>query len=186
MCLRWKSRRDCDCDAHYVTARAVEQAVLDKVAEDILQPEHLLRILTDAQPDEETQQGLEREGRRLEARLADTEAVLARLLDALERSGYSPSLEARLGQRERERAELNAVRRSLEETETEVPIDVVADFCYHAREVLDTGNVEDVRALLRTFIVRIEVEDHWGQIMYPIDTAVASARSCALPSETVA
>jgi hypothetical protein len=26
--------------------------------------------------------------------------------------------------------------------------------------------VEDVRALLRTFIVRIEVEDHWGRIIY--------------------
>jgi hypothetical protein len=62
--------------------------------------------------------------------------------------------------------ELNAVCRSLDETETEVPFDVVADFCYHAREVLDTGNVEDVRALLRTFIVRIEVEDHWARIIY--------------------
>ena len=51
--------------------------------------------------------------------------------------------------------------RSLDETET-----VVADSCYHAREVLDTGNVEDVHALLRTFIVRIAVEDHWGRIIY--------------------
>ena len=113
---------------------------------------------------------LEREGRRLEARLTDTEAVLARLLDAVERSGYSPSLEARLGQRERERTELetelSAVRRRLDQTETEVPLDVVEDFCYHGREVLETGNVEDVRALLRTFIVRIEIEDHRGRIIY--------------------
>ena len=72
--------------------------------------------------------------------------------------------------RERERAELEtelaAVRRSLDQTETDVPIDVVEDFCYHALEVLDTGDVEDVRALLRTFIVRIEVEQHRGRIVY--------------------
>jgi len=170
VCLRWKSRRDCDGDLHYVTANALEAAVLDKLVEEVLRPEHLLRVLKDAQPDEETRQSLERERRRLEAKITDTETAIHRLLDAVERSGYSASLEERLGQRERERAELQtelkAVCRSLDETETEVPFDVVADFCYHAREVLDTGNVEDVRALLRTFIVRIEVEDHWGRIIY--------------------
>ena len=96
--------------------------------------------------------------------------IINRLLDAVERSGYSASLEERLGQRERERAEskteLSAVRRSLEQTETEVPVDVVEDFCYHVREVLQTGKVEDVRALLRTFVIRIEVEDHRGRIIY--------------------
>jgi hypothetical protein len=170
VCLRWKSRRDCDGDVHYVTANALEAAVLDKLVEEILRPERLLRVLKDAQPDEETRQSLERERHRLEARIADTETVIQRLLDAVERSGYSPSLEARLGQREQERTELetelSAARRRLAQTETEVPLDLVEDFCYHAREVLDTGNVEDVRALLRTFIVRIEVEDHWGRIIY--------------------
>jgi len=117
VCLRWKSRRDCDCDMHYVNAQAIEGAVLDKVVEDILRPEHLLRILKDAQPDDAARQELERDRRRLEAKIADTETVLDRLLDAVERGGYSPSLEERLGQRERERAELetelSAVRRRL-------------------------------------------------------------------------
>jgi len=153
-----------------VNANAIEGAVLDKLAEEVLQPEHLLRVLQDARPDEEARQSLERDRRQLEVRIADTETAISRLLDAVERSGYSASLEERLGQREQERASLRtdlaAVLRGLEETEAEVPFDVVADFCYHAREVLDTGNVEDVRALLRTFILRIEVEDHWGRIVY--------------------
>lgn len=106
----------------------------------------------------------------MEAKVADTETVIKRLLDAVERSGYSASLEERLGQRERERAELetelSAVQRHLAQTETDVPLDVVEDFCNHAREVLETGDVEDVRALLCTFIVRIEVEQHRGRIVY--------------------
>jgi DNA invertase Pin-like site-specific DNA recombinase len=170
VCLRWKSRRDCDTDTHYVTADALEGAVLDKLVDEVLRPEHLLRVLKDAQPDDEAREELERDRRRLEAKLEDTEIIINRLLDAVERSGYSASLEERLGQRERERAELqtelSAVRRSLEQTETEVPVDVVEDFCYHVREVLQTGKVEDVRALLRTFIIRIEVDDHRGRIIY--------------------
>jgi len=160
VCLRWKSRRDCDDDPHYVTANALEGAVLDKLVEEVLQPEHLLRVLKDAQPDDEAREELERDRRRLEAKITDIETVINRLLDAVERSCYSGSLEERLGQRERERAELQtelaAVRRSLEQTETEVPVDVIEDFCY----------LEDVRALLRTFVVRIEVEDHRGRIIY--------------------
>jgi site-specific DNA recombinase len=170
VCLRWKSRRDCACEMHYVNAGAIEGAVVDKVVEDILQPEHLLRILKDAQPDEEARQELERDRHRLEARIADAEKILEHLLDAVERSGYSPSLETRLGQREQERTELetelSAVRRRLAQTETEVPLDLVEDFCYHARAVLEADNVEDVRALLRTFIVRIEIEQHRGRIIY--------------------
>lgn len=170
VCLRWKSRRDCDCATHHVTANTLEGAVLDRLVEEVLQPEHLLRVLKDAQPDEETRQSLERDRRRLEAKVADTETVINRLLDAVERSGYSASLEERLGRRERERAELetelSAVRRRLEPTETEVSFGVVEDFCYHVRELLETGNVEDVRALLRTFIIRIEVGDHRGRIIY--------------------
>jgi len=115
VCLRWKSRRDCVGDSHYVNAKALEGAVLDKLVEEVLRPEHLLRVLKDAQPDDETRQALERDKRRLEAQVTDTETVIHRLLDAVERGGYSASLEERLGQRERERAELltemSAVRR---------------------------------------------------------------------------
>jgi DNA invertase Pin-like site-specific DNA recombinase len=170
VCLRWKSRRDCDCEMHYVNAKAIEAAVLDKLVEDVLQPEHLLRVLKDAQPDEEARLELERDQRRLEAKLADAEQVLDRLLDAVERGGYSASLETRLGQRERERTELqtelSAVQRQLAQTEVEVPIAVVEDFCYNVREALEVGDAADVRALLRTFIVRIEIKRNRGRMIY--------------------
>jgi hypothetical protein len=129
-----------------------------------------MHVLKDAQPDDEMRQGLERDERRLETKLADTETVINRLLDAVERGGYSASLEMRLGQRERERTklqtELSAVQRQLTQTEVEVPFDVLEDFCYHAREALEIGSVEDVRATLRNLLIRIEVEPHRGRIIY--------------------
>jgi hypothetical protein len=155
---------------HYANAKAIERAVVSKVMEDILRPEHLLRVLKDAQPDDEMRQELERDQRRLKAKIADTEQVLERLLDAVERGGYSASLESRLGQRERERTELqtelSAVQRQLAQTQIEVPIAVVEDFCYNVREALEVGDAADVRALLRTFIVRIEIERNRGRMIY--------------------
>jgi hypothetical protein len=156
---------------HYVSAKAIERAVMSKVVEDILRPEHLLQILKDAQPDDEMRLELERDERGLETKIADTETVINRLLDAVERDGYSASLERRLRQRERERTELqtellSAVQRQLTQTEVEVPFDVLEDFCYHAREALEIGSVEDVRATLRNLLIRIEVEPHRGRVIY--------------------
>jgi hypothetical protein len=96
--VRWKSRRDCDGDLHYVTANALEAAVLDKLVEEVLRPEHLLRVLQDARPDEEMRQSLERERRQLEVKIAHTETVIRDLLDAVKRSDYSAGLEERLRQ----------------------------------------------------------------------------------------
>jgi IS1 family transposase len=83
---------------------------------------------------------------------------------------YATSLEARLGQREQERTELetelSAVRRRLARTETEVPLDLVEDFCYNAREVLQKGKLDDVRALPRPIVVRVEVEPEEGRLIY--------------------
>ena len=47
-----------------------------------------------------------------------------------------------------------------------MPLDVIEDFCYRAREVLRAGDVQDIRALLRTLVVRIEIERHRGKIIY--------------------
>ncbi len=133
-------------------------------------PEHLLRILEDAQPDDETRQMLERDAQRLAASLVDVEGIIERLVDAVERSGYSSSLVERLAEREAERSalrlQLSEVQRRLEQTKVDVPLAVVKNFCYNAREALQHGALEDIRALLRSIVVRIEVEPHGGRLIY--------------------
>jgi site-specific DNA recombinase len=167
-CTGWKQNRD--CSLHYIRAELVEQAVFDFLSDNILLPEHLLRVLEDAQPDDETRQALEREARRLTADLADVEQVISRLVDAVERSGYSSSLAERLAEREAERSRLRVrlsdIQRRLEQTKVDVPLAVVEDFCYNAREALEHGALDDVRVLLRSIVVRVEVEPDGGRLIY--------------------
>ena len=155
---------------HYIRAELVEQAVFDFLSDNILLPEHLLRVLQDDQPDDETRQALEREARRLTADLADVEQVINRLVDAVGRRGYSSSLAERLAEREAERSRLRVrlseVQRRLEQTKVDVPLAVVADFCCSAREALQRGALDDVRALLRSIVVRVEVEPEGGRLIY--------------------
>jgi site-specific DNA recombinase len=167
-CTGWKQNRD--CAMHYLRADVVEEAVYRVLLEEVLLPEKLLQILRDARPDDETRQALEHDAARLEADLVDVEQVLRRLVDAVERSGYSASLAERLAEREKERSELrvrlSGVRERLDRAEAEIPLVVAEDYCSNAREVLAQGTLDDVRALLRSIVVRIEVEPEHGTLIY--------------------
>ena len=109
---------------------------------------------------------LERDAQLLTVTLADVEHVISRLVDAIERSGYSASLAERLAEREAERSrvrvQLSEVQHRLEQTKVDVPIAVLEDFCDHAREALQHGALEDVRAVLHSMVVRVEAEPEEG------------------------
>lgn len=93
---------------------------------------------------------------------SNVEQVISRLVDAVERSGYSSSLAERLAEREAERAglrvQLSEVQRRLDQTNVDVPLAVVEDFCLNAREALQHGALDDVQVLLCSIVVRVEVD----------------------------
>jgi hypothetical protein len=155
---------------HYIQAELVEQAVFDFLSDKILLPEHLLRVLQAAQPDYETRQVLDREALRLAADLADVRQVSNQLVDAVERGGYSSSLTERLAEREADRSRLRVrlsqVQRRLEQTKADVPVAVVEDFCTNAREALQHGALDDIRTVLRSIVIRVEVEPDGGRLIY--------------------
>jgi DNA invertase Pin-like site-specific DNA recombinase len=167
-CTGWKQNRD--CSMHFLRAELVEQAVFDFLAEQVLLPEHLLQVLQDAQPDDEERRVLEQDAQLLKITLADVEQVISRLVDAIERSGHSASLAERLAEREAERSrvrvQLSEVQHRLEETKVDVPLAVLEDFCDHAREALQHGALEDVRAVLHSMVVRVEAEQGGGRLVY--------------------
>ena len=78
----------------------------------------------------------------------------------------------RLAEREGERSALQLqvaeVQRRLEQTEVHVPLAVVEDYCHNAQEGLQHGALEDIRALLRSIVVRVEVEPDGGRLIYSI------------------
>jgi hypothetical protein len=167
-CTGWKQNRDCSMD--FLRAELVEQAVFDFLAEQVLLPEHLLQVLQDAQPDDGERRVLEQDAQLLTVTLADVEQVISRLVDAIERSGHSASLAERLAEREAERSrvrvQLSEVQHRLEETKVDVPKAVLEDFCDHAREALQHGALEDVRAVLHSMVVRVEAEQGGGRLVY--------------------
>lgn len=174
VCTRWKNKRD--CAMHYVPADRVEAAVFDALVNRVLQEEVLLQVLADGRLDVAARESLQREVRRLERELEAVGRTISRLVDAVEKAGYSASIEQRLAERERERAviemDLGTARRGLAAADTEIPRGVVADFCRNARTVIEAGAPDDVRGLLRTLIVRIELDpEGGGRIVYsfPLD-----------------
>lgn len=172
-CTGWKYYRD--CTQHYATAETVEAAVFQVVSEQILRPEHLFQVWQDAQPGEQERQELEQRIRRLKADSASIRQVIARLVDAVEKTGFSPTLAERLAEREAERALLDSqvseLRGRLQQTETTVPIEVLEEFCAKGQVILAQGAVDDVRDLLRAFIVRVEIEPRRGRLIYSFPTA---------------
>lgn len=168
-CTRWK--RGHDCTIHHVSAQLVEQAVYRKLAEEVLQPERLLQMLADTKLGQEERSDLETLIGRLEGEIADLDKAIKRLVDALEKAGYSETVGERLAQREQERAardgELQDARRRLAQGEIKVPRPLLEAFCAGTQAVLSGGDPEDIRALLRKILIRVDLyNDHSGTVYY--------------------
>jgi hypothetical protein len=168
-CTGWKYYRD--CTQHYATAETVEAAVFQVVSEQILRPEHLFQVWQDAQPGEQERQELEQRIRRLKADSASIRQVIARLVDAVEKTGFSPSLSEREAERALLDSQASELRSRLQQPETTVPVEVLEEFCAKAQVILAQGAVDDVRDLLRAFIVRVEIEPRRGRLIYSFPTA---------------
>lgn len=174
-CTRWKNRRG-PCSLRHVPADAIEAAVFEALHDQVLRPDHLLQILEESRPDDQVRQEIQREIDDVLAKKAELAESIRRLVDSFERTGFSPHLAARLAEREAELTrrdiELAALQRRLEQAEYTIPFAVLEDFCYNARALLDSGEPDDLRALLRTILVRVEVfDDHTGRLVYtfPLD-----------------
>jgi len=168
-CTRWKNAKR--CSVHHVPADRLEQAVYRTLAEQVLRPERLAEMLADARPGEDERADLEKRAGRLEGQVAEMDRVISRLLDSLERSGHSVSIAGRLVEREHERsalaAELQGARRRLEQANVDIPAAALERFCADMQAVLGGEEVQDIRALLRMLIVRVDVyDDHSGRVLY--------------------
>jgi len=64
-------------------------------------------------------------------------------------------------------AELQGARRRLEQAQVDIPAAALERFCVETQEVLGGDDVQDIRALLRMLIVRVDVyDDHSGRVLY--------------------
>jgi chromatin segregation and condensation protein Rec8/ScpA/Scc1 (kleisin family) len=151
--------------------------VLTTLLRDVLTIEHLEQLIreTNAALGGKHQNLIEREQQLLQ-QLSQVETRISRLLDALEH-GESLSVRQRLQEREQERDQLlsalTSVREEMKQSRIEISPAALHQLVANMHHILKEGNVNTVRNLLRTFIVRIEVSRHRGIIYYTFPFALA-------------
>jgi hypothetical protein len=167
---RQRERAGSSCRQPKVPADRLEEHILDAILSCVLTPERI-EELTQAVNDElNGDDGLEAEAKRLRQQIADMEAVIARLVDAVER-GDGESVRERLRGREAERARLRtdlllveaeiAARRPTVLTPQEV-----AALLGEIRQHREAEDVLELRAILRLVIERVTVDGQDYRIHY--------------------
>ncbi|MBM3190579.1 MAG: hypothetical protein FJZ90_17915 [Chloroflexi bacterium] len=169
-CSRRKRERICACAQPRVTAAKLEGPILDTLLSCVLTPERIAELTAVVNDELNGDDGLQTEADRLRQQIGDVEAVITRLVDAVEREGLE-SVRDRLRAREAERRKLRA---DLALAEAEIaarrptvltPQEVTAllDEIRQHREAEDTL---ELRAILRLVVERITVDGQSFQIHY--------------------
>lgn len=170
------------CDTRPVPRSLIENQVVQKVRELILQEGHLKELVR--LTNEELQESLTDVESRLNSmdkRITDVEGRLGRLYDALETGKLDlDDLAPRIKELKDQRKLLLRARREVEETLVDgrvelVSREVVLSYLKDLNVVLDGGTVSERRAFLSSFIESIETQD----------TKVAVRYTLPLPPEDV-
>lgn len=168
VCVR---RRQATCDLPRVSAKTLEQAVLDCLFDDVLTEEHLKRQR------EEIAEHLDADRPVLEARLGAlrreldiSDQAIERLLNAIERAPDSGSLPERLMDREAERERLSAgilyVQQQLRKPMDKLPD--TAEMRQLLRVAIKEGNKIEARELMRKIIAEIVVDATSANLRYRV------------------
>lgn len=183
ICTTKKNTRNDHCQAGRVSLRSLEQSVIENVLEhiltlDTLQPlaDEIAGMLTERSDDAGTRINA------IEQELCELRKSMGNLLDAIERMGYTPHLQDRYNERQREEAGLMTELATLEVLYVEpdqidfVTKDMLRDWINHTRETLEGGDSILARHALRQFIAKIVIKEKTGTIYYtfPLDVEMSS------------
>jgi len=169
-CGQRMRERGCACTQPRVSADKLEVHVLDDLLACVLTPARLTELTELVNHELNGDDELQAEADRLRRQMADVEAVIARLLDALEREGLE-SVKDRLKLREEERRklrdELLLVEAEIRERRPTVltPQEVV-DLLDEIRRHREAEDVLELRAILRLVVDRVVVDGQDCRIRY--------------------
>lgn len=160
---RHRERAGSSCRQPKVPADRLEEPLLDALLGCVLTPERIAELTEAVNAELNGDNGLQAEADRLRQQIADVEAVIARLVAALEKGGQLESLVNSLKGREAERRKLRgdlalveaeiAARRPVLLTAQEV-----ADLLGELRQHREAEDTLELRAILRLVIERITVD----------------------------
>jgi len=164
------NRRNAACNQPRIRADYLEDAVLDSVLGYFQRPEWITELTAAVNVELNGDDGLQAAAKRLQQQVAEVEATINRLLDALEREGLE-SVRERLKAREAERRKLRgdlalveaeiAARRTVLLTAQEVD-----DLLGEIRQHREAEDILELRAILRLVIERVTVDGKGYQVHY--------------------
>ncbi len=187
VCATKKNTRDQKCSSKRVTARILEQSVVQALVDHILIHENL-RPMADviAQQLSETNHDASVRLSAVQGELLQVEKQIENLLSAIEDMGLSPSLKEKLTKREAERARLKTQVSQLQKLLVKVSdIPRVSDelldgWIDSMREALLSKDVEAARHAIRHFVDKVVLRDGQGSIYYTFPVELVEAACIGL------
>ena len=161
------------CDARRINAKKVESIVLDTVLNRILTGEMFDDLLKEMQSKMEDAESVDREIKEKERSLREVERAIQNLLDLAESFGAGAALE-RLNQREVEKTNLLSFIKQLKSKREMAKIEISPEALVLVLNVwraeldksLKTGNVSEIKNLLKKFVTKVELGFKQASIWY--------------------
>lgn len=164
MCSVKKNTRGAGCSASVVSARALDQTVIDGLMTHVLTVDNLRKVMTDiAERLDERSREIELRAGVAQSRLNEVEAAIAKLLDVIEAGSASAAIHTRLDERESEarvlRAQLAQIDAQRESTkmENELSDELLEGWVSAIRAALEGDDLDLARQAVRAFVHRIVV-----------------------------
>lgn len=173
ICSHKKNSREQKCTAQRVGAAALDESIIENLLTHVLTREHL-RPIADALAESVTERNQDVAVRvtAVQARLDEVQKSISKLVDAVEKMGFSTSLQARLQEREDEERKLIAELVNLQDLLIK-PKDIpkvtdaqLADWIEHIRQALTGDDIELARQAIRQFVAKIVVNGKAGTLYY--------------------
>ncbi len=173
ICSFKKNSRNQRCQARRVGAQALTEAVIEKLLTEVLTHANLRPIADElAKSLAERNQDAVLRITAARGELDEVRAAISKLMDALETSGFSPSIQRRLTEREAEEHQLLSEIANLEAMMVK-PVDIpkvtdkqIDDFIASIKATLTSDDIDLARQALRRFVAKIVVNEKAGTIFY--------------------
>ena len=163
------------CEARYLNAPRVEDYIVEKIRERILNEETIIELVTLVAEEVDAMAGeLAGKVQVIEGELVDVRRRLERLYDALENSdltleALSPRILSLRHREEQLEAALDDAVRHLEQRRVELPTtEEIKVYVTDFRELLQDGTFPERKALVRNFVETIEVRNNVATLTYTL------------------
>ena len=189
ICSHKKNKRGTSCDSPRVSAAALDQSVIENLMTHVLTLENF-RPIADALASSMNERNDDLSERivAIQGRLDEVQRSIRQLVDAVEKMGFSTSLQARLQDREQEERELIADLVNLQDLIVEpsefqaIGDKQIMEWVASIRAALTSDDLEIAKQAIRQFVAKIVVNAKAGSIFYTFPLSHLSRIRTVVPT----